>query len=98
MMNRFKKALLTCIVAGTVATTSTVLAVWVDGGTWNYGYTGLEAYSEYKHDYNPHGAKVVNSNNGVARHGNARAGAWARARVGTIWDPATFYYNPTGYY
>ncbi|MGL6299603.1 lactococcin 972 family bacteriocin [Streptococcus iniae] len=73
-------------------------SISVAGGTWNYGYGVGQAYSHYKHDYNNHGAKVVNSNNGVKDYKNAGPGVWAKASIGTVWDPATFYYNPTGFY
>lgn len=29
---------------------------------------------------------------------NASPGVWAKASIGTLWDPATFYYNPSGFY
>ena len=45
-----------------------------------------------------HGAKVVNANNGIKNFRNAGPGVWAKASIGTLWDPATFYYNPSGFY
>ena len=52
----------------------------------------------YKHDHKNHGAKVVNANNGIKNFRNAGPGVWAKASIGTLWDPATFYYNPSGFY
>lgn len=66
--------------------------VKVHGGTWEYGYGWNNAYSNYKHDHKNHGAKVVNPNNGIKNFRNAGPGVWTKASIGTLWDPATFYY------
>lgn len=29
---------------------------------------------------------------------NAGPGVWAKASIGTLWNPATFHYNPSGFY
>ena len=40
----------------------------------------------------------MNANNGIKNFRNAGPGVWAKASIGTLWDPATFYYNPSGFY
>lgn len=101
-MKRIKKVFLVAALGLTVSLgTANVYAetMNVGGGTWNYGYTkGINAYSKYYHSYNNHGSKVVNVNNGITAVSNAQSGIWSNAVIGTIWDPATFYYNPTEYY
>lgn len=66
------------MVCSILASTS-VLAVWVDGGQWNYGvgWSGNFGYSDYLHSTRYHTATV--------RHGGrtskdyAKPEAWARA-------------------
>ncbi|MDR0299204.1 MAG: lactococcin 972 family bacteriocin [Streptococcaceae bacterium] len=100
-MKSLKKIISLSVIAlalsgGAVASATTQNA---QGGTWNYGYNKpINAYSEYYHGYNKHGARVVNRNNGVTSTANQYRGVWARASINTIWDPASFYYNPTGFY
>ena len=47
------------MVCGILATTN-ALAVWVDGGQWNYGvgWTGTFGYSDYLHSTRSHTATV----------------------------------------
>lgn len=99
-MKKVKNALYTVVLAGAIVVSSGVVAsaVEVEGGTWNYGYGNFNAYSNYYHPQRRHGAKVVNRNNGVKNWGNANAGVWAWSSIGTVWDPASFYYHPSGYY
>lgn len=99
-MKKLYKILAVGAIGFSLSAASVVYAKTVsrDGGTWSYGYSIGSAYSHYKHDYNHHGAKVVNANNGVKNFKNAAPGVWAKAAIGNIWDSATFYYNPNGYY
>lgn len=71
----------------------------IDGGTWEYGYNLSNAYSQYYHSYNKHGARVVNKQTGKVGTKNMRPGAWAIATVGrNLVESATFYYKSNGYY
>ena len=49
----------TVMACGLLATTN-ALAVWVDGGQWNYGvgWTGTFGYSDYLHSTRSHTATV----------------------------------------
>ncbi|WP_236563050.1 lactococcin 972 family bacteriocin [Streptococcus halichoeri] len=58
----FVGAIASSLSAGSIAYAESVRTL---GGTWNDDYGVGYAYSHYQHDYNNHGAKVVNSNNGV---------------------------------
>ena len=101
-MKKLRDALLVASFATAVTLGGTVAyatEISAGGGTWRYGYfRPVSAYSNYHHPSNQHGAKVVNRNNGISATGRGNAGAWAKASIGTIWDPASFYYNPTGFY
>ena len=99
-MNKISKLLTIIILSATLSIDSISYAdrVIVHDGTWDYGYGWNNAYSHYKHDHKNHGAKVVNANNGIKNFRNAGPGVWAKASIGTLWDPATFYYNPSGFY
>ncbi|AQA08449.1 lactococcin 972 family bacteriocin [Streptococcus oralis] len=100
-MKKLKKVLIISALALT-ATTATIAYAYrydVEGGTWEYGYTyGINAYSDYYHSDNNHGSKVINRNNGNSAVDNADPGVWSRAWIWDVWDPATFRYNPTGWY
>ncbi|WP_159559619.1 lactococcin 972 family bacteriocin [Streptococcus halichoeri] len=91
----FVGAIASSLSAGSIAYAQSIRTL---GDTWNDDYGVGYAYSHYQHDYNNHGAKVVNSNNGVQNFKNAGPGVWAKASIGDLWDPATFYYNPSGFY
>lgn len=100
-MSKLKKVMLTMLAASLFSGTMVVYAekVDVDGGTWKYGYNRpVNAFSEYYHSYNNHGAKVVNANNGANDFKNAGPGVWAKASIWNVWDPATFYYSSNGHY
>lgn len=101
-MNQISKLLTIIILSATLSIASISYAdkvkVKVHGGTWEYGYGWNNAYSNYKHDHKNHGTKVVNPNNGIKNFRNAGPGVWTKASIGTLWDPATFYYNPSGFY
>ena len=74
-------------------------ATSVSADSWQHGYTnGINAYSNYYSSSHNHGSEVVNRNNGSFDKANQRSGAWSHATIGDIWDPASFYYNPTSTY
>lgn len=83
MKKLVKIGVATVMVCGILATTN-ALAVWVEGGQWNYGvgWTGTFGYSDYLHSTRSHTATV--------RHGGrtskdyAKPEAWARASLTKI--------------
>ncbi|MDR0299485.1 MAG: lactococcin 972 family bacteriocin [Streptococcaceae bacterium] len=103
MMKLKKVALVAGLALALVgASGSTVKAdtQYVGGGTWVYGYNVGQAYSNYYHARNYHGAQVVDRNNGSNwSRVNSRAGAWASATISISWvgGRASFYYAPNGY-
>jgi len=83
MKKLVKIGVATVMACGLLATTN-ALAVWVDGGQWNYGvgWTGTFGYSDYLHPTRSHTATV--------RHGGRiskdRQGprVWAQASLTKI--------------
>lgn len=75
------------MVCSILASTS-VLAVWVDGGQWNYGvgWSGNFGYSDYLHSTRSHTATVKDGNK--FSKDRAEAEVWARASI--------FKFPPTG--
>lgn len=90
---------------GLLASLSTGVVVFatvtdVGGGTWDYGYNIGQAYSNYYHSYNYHGAQVVDRNNDKNYSKvNAGHGAWAKASISIAWigGQGSFYYSTNGY-
>ncbi|WP_374285767.1 lactococcin 972 family bacteriocin [Lactococcus sp.] len=67
------------------------------GGTWEYGYTLINAYSKYYMANQSHGARVINVNNGSEQTTDAKGGMYSTASIGDIYDQATFYANTNVY-
>ncbi|MGM9886915.1 MAG: lactococcin 972 family bacteriocin [Lactococcus sp.] len=67
------------------------------GGTWQYGYTAVNAYSQYYMANQTHGARVINAINGCEQTTNAKGGMYAISSIGDIYDQATFYANTNAY-
>ncbi|MFR7346251.1 lactococcin 972 family bacteriocin [Streptococcus pneumoniae] len=86
-MNHEKIGVASLMVCSILASTS-VLAVWVDGGQWNYGvgWSGNFGYSDYLHFTRSHTATVKDGNK--FSKDRAEAEAWARASI--------FKFPPTG--
>lgn len=63
-----------------------------DGGQWNYGFTGVDIYSDYL-AYRCHGSSVMNDwgyNSSI----NVASGYWSNARLGaTPWTHNSYYYR-----
>lgn len=71
------------MVCGILATTN-ALAVWVEGGQWNYGvgWTGTFGYSDYLHSTRSHTATVKDGNKFSKDY--AKPEAWDRASLTKI--------------
>ncbi|MQW22925.1 MULTISPECIES: lactococcin 972 family bacteriocin [unclassified Lactococcus] len=67
------------------------------GGTWQYGYTLTNAYSQYYMANQAHGAKIINVANGACSIFDAKGGQYATASIGDLWDQAAFYANTSTY-
>ncbi|HEU3317172.1 TPA: lactococcin 972 family bacteriocin [Streptococcus pneumoniae] len=86
-INHEKIGVASLMVCSILASTS-VLAVWVDGGQWNsgVGWSGNFGYSDYLHSTRSHTATVKDGNK--FSKDRAEAEAWARASI--------FKFPPTG--
>ena len=71
------------MVCGILATTN-ALAVWVDGGQWNYGvgWTGTFGYSDYLHSTRSHTATVKHG--GRISKDREDPEGWAQASLNKI--------------
>ena len=71
------------MVCGILATTN-ALAVWVDGGQWNYGvgWTGTFGYSDYLHSTRSHTATVKHG--GRISKDREDPEVWAKAALNQI--------------
>ena len=71
------------MVCGILATTN-ALAVWVDGGQWNYGvgWTGTVGYSDYLHSTRSHTATVKHG--GRISKDREDPEVWAQASLNKI--------------
>ena len=71
------------MVCGILATTN-ALAVWVDGGQWNYGvgWTGTFGYSDYLHSTRSHTATVKDG--GRISKDREDPEVWAKASLNKI--------------
>ena len=68
-----------------------------EGGTWNYGTTGLTGggtvYSDYLHNSRAHGSTVENADGLTDRSPTAVAGAWSHAEAPAVaWAVDYAYY------
>ncbi|MGK9147496.1 lactococcin 972 family bacteriocin [Plantibacter flavus] len=62
-----------------------------EGGSWNYGVSGLYTYSNYLHDARVHKATACGA--GCATTGWVSPGTWANARTASALGGNTAYYD-----
>ena len=80
------------MVCGILATTN-ALAVWVDGGQWNYGvgWTGTFGYSDYLHSTRSHTATVKHG--GRISKDREDPEVWAKAALNKIPPTGMEYFD-----
>lgn len=94
---KMKKALAALALTGalsSVAGAAVAATVYpIEGGQWNYGFTGVDSYSDYLHNARCHGSTVINDW-GTSRSVDTSPGYWSNARVGaTPWTNNNYYYR-----
>lgn len=83
-MRKLVKIGVASLMVGGILATTNALAVWVDGGQWNYGvgWTGTFGYSDYLHSTRSHTATVKHG--GRISKDREDPEVWAKAALNQI--------------
>ncbi|MFJ9546074.1 lactococcin 972 family bacteriocin [Streptomyces erythrochromogenes] len=89
--NKLKVAAAAAVIVMGAAVPAAATQSDVSGGTWNYGTSGNNVYSNYFHVKNCHGSSAQGSY--LAQSGNVDAGKTSYASASKAWSGNKSYYR-----